>query len=189
MKIITVGASSAGKTSLLLRLAQGESWDFAAPEPTVGVSNFRVKDGEKVFDFWDTAGSEKSAQLFSNYYRTADVVLLCFDISSMDSYGQLIDTHFGRATDMARPGVHYILVGTKGDLRKPPDEDPGESVAVALAADWANTNNMPYVETSAKSGENVQSLFQMIAALEPLPPDGIGGGGGGGSDGGGGCNC
>jgi len=88
LKILIIGDSSTGKSSLLLRFVN----DTFDPEisATIGV-DFKVKtivlDGKRVkLSIWDTAGQERFRTLTPSYYRGAQGVILVYDVSSKQSF-------------------------------------------------------------------------------------------------------
>ena len=87
-KVVLVGNSCVGKSSIVIRYADDEFSDvFLA---TIGV-DFRFKsfllDGENVkLQIWDTAGQEKFRTITSSYYRGAHALMIVFDITDEQSY-------------------------------------------------------------------------------------------------------
>lgn len=160
-KVITLGPANAGKTCLLMKATNR---DFMCPldyNCTIGV-DFKIKMclyKEKTpvkLHIWDTAGQERFFQINRMYYRDVHAVLFIFDLSSHSSFS-LIDFYwkdfleFGSKSD----AVWSILVGNKNDCER-------REVAREEAEAWANAHKIPYVETSAKTGENIESLFSQL---------------------------
>jgi Ras-related protein Rab-18 len=92
-KLLLIGDSGTGKSSLLLRFTD-DTW--IAPEEvsaTIGV-DFKVKvvdvDGKRFkLTIWDTAGQERFRTLTSSYYRGAQGVILVYDVSNRASFEHL----------------------------------------------------------------------------------------------------
>ena len=92
VKVLLVGDSGVGKSSLLLRFTTD---DFEELSPTIGV-DFRLKfvrvDGKKVkLTVWDTAGQERFRTLTSSYYRGAQGIVLAYDVTRRETFENLMD--------------------------------------------------------------------------------------------------
>ena len=93
LKILIIGESGVGKSSLLLRFTD-DQFD-PDQEATIGV-DFKVKvidnNGNKVkLAIWDTAGQERFRTLTPSYYRGAQGAILVYDISSRESFQKVED--------------------------------------------------------------------------------------------------
>lgn len=109
---------------------------------------------------WDTAGQETYKSVTRSYFRGASGALLVFDLSRRSTFGHVTDW-LNDLRQIAEPDIVVILVGNKADLAGDPDR---REVSSAEAADWARRNGvLRYVETSAKSGENVEEAFLAVA--------------------------
>uniref|UniRef100_A0A6G3MJ03 GTP-binding protein YPTC5 (Trinotate prediction) n=1 Tax=Henneguya salminicola TaxID=69463 RepID=A0A6G3MJ03_HENSL len=106
----------------------------------------------------DTAGVEKYAALTNNYYRGADAVVLCFDITNLTSF-ERIDrwrNDFLVASNPPDPNNYpFFLASTKNDLES-------KIVDETRISRWCD-NKIPYMETSAKKDIGVKELFELIA--------------------------
>lgn len=157
-RIIIIGDSGVGKSSLLLRYT-----DDAFTESfitTIGV-DFRVKTvelkgGKRVkLQIWDTAGQERFRNITTAYYRGAQGVLLTYDITSRASFEHVQSW----LADLERHGddphqLALILVGNKADLGSTSRE-----VETKEGEALAKKQNMFFVETSARTALNVDTLF------------------------------
>jgi Ras-related protein Rab-18 len=94
IKLLLIGSSSVGKSSVLLRFTDG---DFSEEEmsSTIGV-DFKLKildhqrSGKRFkLSIWDTAGQERFRTLTSSYYRGAQGVILMYDISNRETFDAL----------------------------------------------------------------------------------------------------
>ncbi|RHY22670.1 hypothetical protein DYB32_009439 [Aphanomyces invadans] len=156
--IILLGNSGVGKTNLLSRLAKGEfSTDFAS---TIGVeflTQVMEVDGVQVkAQIWDTAGQERFHAMMSTYYRKAVGALLVFDVTDKTTFDgiqkwldQLVQAR------VAEPGLATVLVGNKADV-----DASKRAVSTMEAQAYAASHHMMYVETSAKTGANVDKAFR-----------------------------
>ncbi|GAA5942251.1 uncharacterized protein JCM15063_002949 [Sporobolomyces koalae] len=156
LKLLVIGASSVGKSSLLLRFTDET---FLAPEETsatIGV-DFKVKVVERKnrrwkLSIWDTAGQERFRTLTSSYYRGAQGVILVYDITARDTFDSLsswiseLDTFAG--TGPASRQVVRMIVGNKVD------KEFNRTVSYQEGLDFATSRNPPwlFMECSAKKG-------------------------------------
>jgi len=119
-----------------------------------------VEFGSKVIDagkflklqIWDTAGQERFRSVTRSYYRGAAGCILVYDITSRESYNHL-STWLSDARALATSQLAIVLVGNKIDLQ----ED--REVTFLEASRFAQENDLLFLETSAKSGENVEEVF------------------------------
>ncbi|KAJ4931711.1 ras-related protein Rab-37-like isoform X1 [Gymnodraco acuticeps] len=158
-KVMLLGDSSVGKTCVLVRFKDGAflGGNFIA---TVGI-DFRNKvvdvDNLKVkLQIWDTAGQERFRSVTHAYYRDAQALLLLYDITSKMSFDN-IRAWLTEIHEYAQKDVVIMLLGNKADVaaeRVVKTED-GERLAKEYG--------VPFMETSAKTGVNVELAFLAIA--------------------------
>ncbi|KAJ8748773.1 hypothetical protein K2173_011328 [Erythroxylum novogranatense] len=156
-KIVLVGDSAVGKSQLLARFARNEfNIDSKA---TIGVE-FQTKtlfiDHKTVkAQIWDTAGQERYRAVTSAYYRGAVGAMLVYDISKRQSFDHAAKW-LEELREHADGNIIIMLVGNKSDLgslRAVPVED---------AKEFAQKENLFFVETSALDATNVESAFLSI---------------------------
>lgn len=110
---------------------------------------------------WDTAGQETYKSVTRSYFRGASGALLVFDLSRRQTFQHVTDW-LNDLRQIAEPDIVVILVGNKADLAQQADNK--REVTKEEAEEWARRNGvMEYVETSAKSGENVEKAFMRVA--------------------------
>jgi small GTP-binding protein len=157
-KVVLLGSTSVGKTCLLARAVA----DFYDPgqEPTVGPS-FSAKTIQldhcvvKLW-IWDTAGQERFRTLGSLYYHGAQAIVIVFSLVDRDTFTDTeqwateVKNHFE-----AVPLLY--LVGNKADLLEKRKVAREEAMVVA------DKLGAIYVESSAKTGQNVNQLFESVA--------------------------
>ncbi|XP_065923561.1 ras-related protein Rab-26 isoform X5 [Magallana gigas] len=158
-EVMLIGDSGVGKTCLLVRFKDGAflSGSFIS---TVGI-DFRNKvvdvEGTKVkLQIWDTAGQERFRSVTHAYYRDAHALLLLYDVSNKASFDN-IRAWLGEINEYAQEDVVIMLLGNKADMtseRVIRTED-GERLA--------NEYNVAFMETSAKTGMNVDLAFMAVA--------------------------
>jgi len=157
-KLLLIGDSGVGKSSLLLRFADNTFSDsFIA---TIGV-DFKIRtidiNGSQVkLQIWDTAGQERFRTITSSYYRGAHGIIVVYDITNPDSF-QNVRKWLQEINRYASENVQKILVGNKADLvseRKVSYED---------AKELADELGVAFLETSAKNASNVELAFENMA--------------------------
>lgn len=105
---------------------------------------------------WDTAGQERFRSLTSNFFGRADGFVLCYDISNRPSFDHVI----GWMRDIktrAPPDCDIVLCGNKSDL------DNDRVVTVEEGKALAEEYGVQFFETSALTGNNVESMFTALA--------------------------
>ncbi|XP_063208359.1 ras-related protein Rab-37 isoform X1 [Chroicocephalus ridibundus] len=159
LQVMLLGDSGVGKTCFLLQFKDGAflSGTFIA---TVGI-DFRNKvvavDGVKVkLQIWDTAGQERFRSVTHAYYRDAQALLLLYDITSKMSFDN-IRAWLTEIHEYAQKDVVIMLLGNKADVSSE------RVVRTEDGASLAREYGVPFMETSAKTGMNVELAFLAIA--------------------------
>lgn len=157
-KIILIGNSNTGKTSLINRYINNTFDDKYMC--TVGVDfmmkKIQVDNIDLKLQIWDTAGMEKYKQITTSYYRGAQVAVVVFDLTCHNTFEAVkkwIDDFLMICNKNIKPII--ALVGNKCDLaneRKVTQEEIDKFMKI-------NSNSYTYIEASAKSGVNVEELF------------------------------
>ncbi|XP_005993187.1 ras-related protein Rab-39B-like [Latimeria chalumnae] len=158
-RIILLGDSTVGKSSLLRRFSEGQFTDNC--DPTVGVDFYaktlEVEAGMKIkLQLWDTAGQERFRSITKSYYRNSVGGLLVFDLTNRKSFEHVKDW-FQEVTEHMKPyKLILVLIGHKSDLTalRKVSQDEGETLASALG--------VQYIETSARNNQNVDRAFEML---------------------------
>jgi len=159
VRLLMIGDSNVGKTSLVLRYDENRfSHKFVT---TIGV-DYRDKvvdiHGANVkLQIWDTAGQERFRALTANFFSRADGIVLAYDVSKRTSFEGVRRWH-EQIVEKAAPEVQMLLCGTKCDCspeEREVSQEDGESLAKELA--------IPFFETSAKGNRNVAEAFMTLA--------------------------
>jgi small GTP-binding protein len=157
-RVVAIGDSSVGKTSLVSRLME-ERFDPSEP-PTVGahwqlyVQDFSCDRVE--LQIWDTAGQEKFRSLGPLYYRNASGAVAVFDVTRRSSF-EHVGSWISAFTEVAGCQVTIVVAANKADMEQERQVTQKES------HDWARQRGYMIYETSAKTGENVVQLFRALA--------------------------
>ena len=158
IKILTLGDTSVGKSSIVLRFSDNKFDDKIFS--TIGI-DFKTKYikldkfSVKVL-IWDTAGQEKFQNIAKQYYKGANGVLLIYDISNRKSF-ERIDFWLKELKENNRIDELFLyLVGNKIDM-----EDK-RVISFQEGEKYAKKNNINFFEVSAKSGKGVTELFNNV---------------------------
>lgn len=157
-KIVVVGSSGVGKTTMVQRLVDGKYQNES--QPTVGVEfksyQFELENELIKLNIWDTAGQERFRSVSKAYFRNAIGAILVFATNDSDSFDEL-DEWLNDLHQLAVPNAAILLVGSKSDL-----EDQ-RLVTSTTAEEFAQRHNLEYIETSACSGSNISEAFMKLA--------------------------
>jgi len=161
-KLVLLGESSVGKSSLVLRFVKGQFLDFQ--ESTIGAAFLTqtvcLNDTTVKFEIWDTAGQERYHSLAPMYYRGAQAAIVVFDITSPESF-EKAKSWVSELQRQGSPNIVIALAGNKSDLANK------RSVQTSTAQAYADENGCLFMETSAKTNANVTELFVAIAKKLP----------------------
>jgi small GTP-binding protein len=155
-KITLFGPGGVGKTSLLLRYIKDYFSDDL--KKTIG-SNFLIKDVELNDKsirllLWDIGGQPQFHKLRTIYFKGSNAALGVFDLSSQQTLLK-IPGWVSSIKKTVKKTIPMLLLGNKVDLEREVDQEEAEDLAKRLSCE--------YMETSAKTGENVEIAFEKIA--------------------------
>ncbi len=163
-KLVFGGAGAVGKTTLLQRYLRG----VFVPEPTLEFGVFGVafhtkevfRSGDKVkLTIWDLDGQQQCRFMLSDYSAGARAAVVCFDASRPDTIDQVDDLVSSFRAYGASPDLPIVLCGNKVDLIDARTADHVHRLGKEIAAGLGLTCYLP---TSAKTGENVETIFTHI---------------------------
>ncbi len=158
IKLLFVGDSSVGKTSLLLQYT--DSLYPIQHNATIGieykVKSIKCKGFNVKLQIWDTAGQERFHSITSNYFQNADGIFFVYDITNHNS--------FEGAKNWIKESENFglfkkILIGNKCDLKDIRNVEKGE------LEEYCKEKNIYYLETSAKDNINIKEAFIKIVEL------------------------
>mmetsp|Transcript_13773 Transcript_13773/g.18943 ORF Transcript_13773/g.18943 Transcript_13773/m.18943 type:complete len:205 (-) Transcript_13773:268-882(-) len=174
LKVILLGDSSVGKTSLMVQYVNKKfNNQYKA---TIGADfltkEVMVEDRLVTMQIWDTAGQERFQSLGVAFYRGADCCVLVFDVTAAKTFENLDcwrEEFLIQAGPKNPEDFPFIVLGNKID------KEDKRVISEKRAQAWcAQKGNIPYFETSAKEGIKVEQAFQTIArdALKGEQDDG-----------------
>ena len=160
LKVISLGESGVGKSCLIKRYCEDKF--VSKYVATIGI-DFGVKPvhldgpGQVKVNFFDFAGGAEYFEIRNEFYKDAQGAVLVFDVSSKASL-EALDRWLKEGEDFGLDArrTAFMLVGNKCDNKK-------REVSEADARRWAGAHGgMPYFETSAKDGDNVEAMFMKL---------------------------
>ena len=173
-KIHLIGDIGVGKTSLLLRFAEEH---FAASYISSIGLDFRIKtitfDNKIVkLQIWDIISQRRFRRVYTAYYRETHGFIVVFDVTDRESFDHVPDWLL-EIDQFSSLQIPRLLVGNKGDLVNE------KVVGYSTSRKYADSLNMPFLETSAKCSTNVEQAFIMMASQiksnfeskNQIPPD------------------
>ncbi|KAH7572297.1 hypothetical protein JRO89_XS04G0234800 [Xanthoceras sorbifolium] len=136
---------------------------YKLQESTIGAAFFTqvlsLNEATIKFDIWDTAGQERYHSLAPMYYRGAAAAVVVYDITCMDSF-ERAKKWVQELQRQGNPNLIMFLVANKVDL-----EDKRE-VGNEDGEQYAKENGLSFLETSAKTAQNVNELFYEIGFIK-----------------------
>jgi Ras-related protein Rab-5C len=159
-KVILVGDSHVGKSSIAERAASGEFVENQQSTIAAASQLLRLETAtgaKATLNLWDTAGQEQYRSLISTFFRDASAALICFDIAKRQSFDGLGEW-VRQVRDGAPPGGDLILLGNKADLET--EREIQSSEAEDLASEF---RAILFREVSAKTGQGIKDVFEGLA--------------------------
>ncbi|KYR01095.1 Rab GTPase [Tieghemostelium lacteum] len=157
-KLLLIGDSGVGKSCLLLRFADDTYAESFIS--TIGV-DFKIRtielNGKTIkLQIWDTAGQERFRTITSSYYRGAHGIIVVYDVTDKLTF-ENVRQWLQEIDRFACENVNKLLVGNKSDLTSK------KVVDFATAKAFADSLQIPFLETSAKQSTNVEQAFMTMA--------------------------
>ncbi|MHA1442969.1 MAG: Rab family GTPase [Candidatus Heimdallarchaeota archaeon] len=158
-KVIIVGAGKVGKTSLTIRFAEDRFRESYLP--TLGVDfltkNLTIDEKKIKLQLWDTGGQEFVISLLPFYYTGAHGGVLVYDMTNRNSFNSL--DYWLKQIRQNAGDIPLVLAGNKIDIldQRKVTEEEGRS--------FAESRNLLYLETSAKTGVSIPDLFDTLVKV------------------------
>jgi small GTP-binding protein len=162
-KVVLLGSTAVGKSSIMKRVV--DDTFNTHEESTIGAAFYTKRyPGDVTLQIWDTAGQERYAGLAPMYYRGADAIVSVYDVTSKETYLRALNwikETCGSIDLEGRTRVFSVLVGNKIDCDDS-EREVTKEMGERGTSEGLGTAHL-FMETSAKSGENVHIVFKKIA--------------------------
>ncbi|PSR98068.1 Ras-related protein like [Actinidia chinensis var. chinensis] len=160
-KVLLIGDSGVGKSSLLLSFISNSSQEIQDLSPTIGV-DFKIKvlavGGKRLkLTIWDTAGQERFGTLISSYYRGAHGIILVYDVTRRETFTNLSET-WAKEVELYSTNQDCIKILVANKV----DRDGDRAVSVEEGMALAEEHQCLFFECSAKTRDKVQQCFNEL---------------------------
>ena len=154
-KILTIGESNVGKTSILRRFVENKFSKIHLS--TIGI-DYRTKSlhvyGKDIkLKIWDTAGQERYHNITSQIYKGADGIMLVYDVTEETSFIKIKDWMEQIITNIGGDEISIVLLGNKCDVEE-------RAITKERGQEMANSLKVFYYETSALNGMGINDAFE-----------------------------
>ena len=149
-KIIIVGDSGVGKTSLAMKGTQDYFEEMYSPTVGYEILTFCLKiNGKSIqLEIWDTCGQETYRSLIKSFYRKVSLAILVYSIDNENSFNNL-ETWLNEIKSQSNPETKIFLIGNKADL------EDRRNISFETGQQFSKAHSINYfIETSAKTGFN-----------------------------------
>ena len=154
LKFVIIGDSGVGKSNILLRYINNTFSDEFKTIVGVefGAKNLEVNGRIYRIQIWDTAGQENFRSIARAYYKNSVCACIVYDITNRNSFNS-IQSWIDDCVKQSPKSILFILIGNKNDLNESREVQYEEGV------EFAKKRNMIFLETSAKTGNNISTIF------------------------------
>ena len=165
LKMLLIGDDNVGKSALITKICNNNFLEKYIP--TIGFEFFTLyfkilSDNDKPVlrcQIWDCCGQELYRSLITDFYRNVSVCLLVYDVTDKKSFND-IDGWLKEAKEKNPKGIeHFVLIGNKIDL------NGNRKVTKEEGEKFAEENGMKFVEVSAKTGDGIEKLENILAKI------------------------
>lgn len=156
-RIITLGDSGVGKTTMIHYMKTQEFLEDAAPTIGAGVTSIDVPIKDKCYtlQIWDTAGQEMYRNIIPIYFKGAVHAILVFAVNDLKSF-QSLDSWLEEIAQHSDQEIGIVLVGTKYDMDDKQVDDEA-------AKKYADDHGLPLFFASSVNGQNIQMILEHVA--------------------------
>ena len=155
-KVLLLGDSTVGKTCFLMKYTDNKFQE--AHMSTIGLDyrlkNMTLKNGKNVkLQIWDTAGQDRFRAITKNYYKSANGIILIYDVTSLQTY-ENVKNWITQIREEASQNVVIYIAGNKIDMAEE------RKIKTEEGQKLADEYGFPFIETSAKNGINIDKTFE-----------------------------
>jgi len=154
-KVAFIGDSGVGKTSLIHYFKKGTISDVTS---TQGIDFYGFSRGDTKITVWDIAGQEWFRHLVVKFIEGAHIIVMVFDLSRLETLQNLVNFWADEVKKHSTGTPFIIVVGNKKDIQTISDD----TISEVLDNLRKKINYNIFIKTSAKTGENVHKLFDII---------------------------
>ena len=155
-KVLLLGDTTVGKTCFLMKYTDKTFQDIHMA--TIGLDyrlkSMKLKSGKNIkLQIWDTAGQDRFRAITKNYYKGSHGIILIYDVTNVQTF-ENVKQWVSQIREEASANVIIYIAGNKIDMEedRKVNKEEGEKLAEELG--------FPFVETSAKSGININETFE-----------------------------
>ena len=158
LKVTLLGSSGVGKTCIIQRYTENTFDENTVSTSGASYSQKFIEVDKKgvVLDLWDTAGQEKYRSLGRHFYKDAYIVCLVYDITILQTFKDIKEKWYKDLKTYGEQFTVLALVGNKSDCYEK------EEVSEDMAKEYAKEINAIFMLTSAKTGDNIDNLFETL---------------------------
>jgi small GTP-binding protein len=155
-KVVFIGDPAVGKTSVVAKHVSAAFKENYIPTLGTNISSkdYNIAGNPVSLMIWDIAGQEIFKTVIEKYFEGANAAFIVYDVTRPETYQSVVVWHEEMMRLLPKT-MPVIVVGNKTDLPRRVDRKDGEKIANQLNAD--------YIETSAKTGANIDVAFDRIA--------------------------
>jgi small GTP-binding protein len=159
-KVVLLGESGVGKTSIISQFIEQEFFDFQTSTTGATFSTKTIKvdkyNETLVLEIWDTAGQERFRSMSKIFYKEASIAILVYDITKQNSFNEVKDYWVDAVNQFAPQDVVLGIAANKSDLIE--NEEVNENEARKLA----ESIQAVFMPTSAKNSNGIDELFMEL---------------------------
>jgi len=155
-KVIFLGDAAVGKTSIVAKHVTSSFKENYIPSIGANITSrvYSIEGKEITLMIWDIAAQEGFSSIRYDYYQGAKAAFIVYDVTRPGTFEDVVFWH-DDLSKIVRRKIPTVLIGNKADLPAIVQFQSGRRLAEDLGAE--------FIETSAKTGQNIEELFDKVA--------------------------